>query len=137
MRPVPKLVQKAGHPNSNRSDADPDAKRRIRAANDYPANANGDDSERNEIGEQCANHDLPSFNSRQSLLSESDSPSERRGPAPCKEAAHKAASLLQGPRETNLSCKPRGKTTLGILDLVDPRQSDIEAFAIDFGREKQ
>jgi hypothetical protein len=47
MRPVPKFVQQAGRPNSNRSDADPDAKRRTRAANDYPANPSADYSERN------------------------------------------------------------------------------------------
>jgi hypothetical protein len=67
MRPVPKLVQKAGRPNSNRCDTDPDAKRRIHA-DDYPANASADYSQRNEIGKQCVNHDLPSFASRQLLV---------------------------------------------------------------------
>src|SRR5579871_2231680 len=83
MRPVPKLVQKAGRTNSNRSDTYPDAKRRTHAK-DYPANASADYSERNDIGEHCVDHHLSPFNSRQ--------------PKTCtKRPPFKAASLSQGP----------------------------------------
>jgi hypothetical protein len=58
MRSVPKLVEKAGHPDNNRSDTDPDAKRRT-LADDNPADASADYPERNETGEDRVDHALP------------------------------------------------------------------------------
>src|SRR5690349_11096914 len=60
----PQLVDKADRPDSNRSDADPDAKRRT-DPNDYPRNARDDYSEGYKNREQCVDHDLSSSNARQ------------------------------------------------------------------------
>jgi hypothetical protein len=55
MRSVTKLVEKAGCPDDNRNDTDPDAKRRT-LADDNPRDAGADYSERNQIGEERVDH---------------------------------------------------------------------------------